>query len=311
MPPKPHAATGADLYQEVTDRIVTALEAGVAPWVRPWSVACEGGRLRNGCTGHVYRGINVVLLAVAGFASARWYSYRQAQQLGGQVRKGEKGTRVIYWQFIDRTTANTQDADGDDGRTTKKIPLLKHFTVFNSEQITWSEGSAHAVAEPEATGNNNDGDDYAHVHQLVDSTGARVEHHGVRAYYSSAEDQIVLPPRSRFDGLAAYHATLLHELAHWTGHGSRLDGNLTGRFGSESYAAEELVAQLASAFMCSAMGIDGRLQHAEYVGSWVKVLSNDKRAIFTASRLAQQAADFVLGTGNADQGHVEQVKEAA
>lgn len=285
--------TLSDTYHEVTDRIVAALEQGVAPWVCPWRPdSCgEGGRPHNGGSGHQYKGINVVLTGMSGFASSRWYTYRQALALGGQVRRGERGTTVIYWQFIEAKAA--ADGEGAYARG-RKIPVLKSYTVFNAEQITWPEGSTHVAVEHVADADGADGN-YEYVEKAIASTGATIEHHGVRACYSPSEDKILVPAKSRFDGAAAYFATMLHELGHWTGHESRLARDLNGRFGSESYAAEELVAELAAAFLCADLGVAGHLQHAEYIGSWIKVLKSDKRAIFAAARLAQEAADYILG----------------
>lgn len=284
----------SDTYNEVTDRIVAALEQGVAPWVCPWrrDSSGDGGRPHNGASGHVYKGINVVLTGMSGFASSRWYTYRQALALGGQVRRGERGTTVIYWQFIEaKAAADREDGEGAKGR---KIPVLKSYAVFNAEQITWTPGSKHELVEP-ATSTDGSDDNYEHVEKAIASTGATIEHHGVRAFYTPTGDKVVVPIKSRFDGAAAYYATVMHELGHWTGHESRLARDLKGRFGSESYAAEELVAELAAAFLGADLGVAGHLQHAEYIGSWIKVLKSDKRAIFTASRMAQEAADYILG----------------
>lgn len=309
MASSPHTEKRRDLYQEVTDRIVAALEAGTPPWVRPWSTAGEPGPQRNGASGHVYKGINTVLTGMSGFASPRWYTFNQAKALGGSVRKGEKGSTVIYWQFVDAKGTDTSSDDADEavGRS-KKIPLLRHYVVFNAEQIEWPEGSKHAVVDG-ALDHVADDDNYDGAVALVTASGADIQHQGVRAYYQPGADRIVVPAPSRFDDAASYHATVLHELAHWTGHKSRLNRDLTGRFGSESYAAEELVAELAAAFLCVDLGIDGKLQHAEYIGSWVKVLQSDKRAIFTASRLAQEAADYLLA--RAGRGTATALKEAA
>ena len=308
---KPHDQHHArrDLYQEVTDRIVTALETGTAPWVCPWRRDGDGGHPHNGASGHQYKGINVVLTAMSCYATSRWYTFRQAQDLGGCVRKGEKGTTVIYWQFIDAKAAN-QATGADQGAKphAKKIPFLKAYCVFNAEQIAWPDGSKHAVAAP-ASNDNADDDDYEQVTAVIAATGAAISHQGTRAYYSPAADRIMLPARTRFESNSAYFGTVMHELAHWTGHSSRLARDLKGRFGSESYAAEEMVAEMAAAFLSAELGIAGKLQHAEYIASWVEVLKGDKRAIFTAARLAQVAADFILRP--AGQIEDEDLQEAA
>ena len=302
-----------DLFAEVTDRIVAALEAGTAPWVCPWRRDGDGGRPHNGASGHVYRGMNVILTSMSGFASSRWYTYKQAGDLGGQVRRGERGTSVIYWAFVDAKHAN-QDKDAADSGArphSRKIPFLRAYTVFNCEQIEWPEGSMHAVADvgSDTDASAND-DNYEQVEAVVTASGAAITQQGTRAYYSSGDDRIVVPSKARFDSNSAYFGTVLHELAHWTGHESRLGRDLKGRFGTESYAAEEMVAEIASAFLSAELGIAGKLQHAEYIANWIKVLKGDKKAIFTASRLAQEAADYLLRPAQG-QVEVDELQEAA
>lgn len=280
-----------DLYAEVTTRIVTALEQGVAPWVCPWRRDGEGGRPRNGASGHVYRGINVVVTGMSGFASNRWYTYKQAQALGGQVRRGEKATQIVYWRFIEAKDSGASGTTPDE--TSKRtIPIIRCHSVFNAQQVGWPEGSRHSLAE--TAGDLDLAPDLDDVRDVVKASQADLRHAGTLAFYSPAEDLVSLPDPSRFSTPGDYYATALHELAHWTGHQSRLARNLTGRFGGEAYAAEELVAELAAAFLSADLGIPGKLQHVEYIGSWLKVLRGDKRAIFTASRLAQEAADDLL-----------------
>ena len=305
-----------DLYQEVTDRIVAAMEAGTAPWVCPWRRDGEGGRQRNGSSGHVYRGVNVLLTAMSGFGSPRWYTFNQAKQLGGSVRKGEKGTQLVYWKFIDPKPDGDEKAPGDQGSTSGRIPLLRSFIVFNAEQIAFEcpDGSQHAVA---VEADLDVASDYGPTRDLVERSEADIRHGGTRACYNPSDDYIRVPVPSRFADTASYHATVMHELGHWTGHESRLARDLSGRFGAEAYAAEELVAELAAAFLCAELGVAGKLQHAEYIGSWIKVLKEDKRAIFTASRLAQQAADYLSGdiakgeVGQDAQGAAEATQRAA
>ncbi len=280
-----------DLYAEVTNRIVAALEQGTAPWVCPWRRDGESGRPRNGASGHVYRGVNTILTGMAGFASARWYTFNQAKRLGGRVRRGEKGTRVVYWKFIQAEAPSEDGEQEDHGR---RVPLLRSYTVFNAEQIEWPEASEHAPCVDDLdSGTRLDEHDAAVA--LIEATWADIRHGGDRACYSPSADMIRLPAPGRFQQPGDYYATALHELAHWTGHESRLARDLAGRFGSEAYAAEELVAELAAAFLCADLGIPGQLQHAEYIGSWIRVLRGDKRAIFTAARHAQEAADLLTG----------------
>lgn len=295
-------ATAADrrsVYETVTERIVAALEASVAPWVCPWDRS--GGKPRNGASGHVYRGINVVLTGMSGFGDARWFTYRQAQALGGQVRKGERGTPVVFWQFVDRRGADGGEHEGEEQHTGRsvRVPFARTYIVFNFEQVAWEPGSSMA-AKPEAAEPVARETWEQAATSIIEASGADIRHGGTRAYYSPTEDYIRVPERGRFTSAADYHGTVLHELAHWTGQTSRLNRNLTGRFGSESYAAEELVAELAAAFMSAEIGVPGRLQHEEYLGHWATLLGKDTKAIFTAARLAQDAADYLLAKVSTD-----------
>jgi len=300
MARKPHQKR--DLYAEVTDRIVARLEQGVAPWACPWRRDGDGGSPRNGASGHRYRGVNLILTAMSGFGTSRWYTFRQAKALGGHVRRGEKATPVIYWRFV--------EVEAKDGEKARKVPFLRHYNVFNAEQIEWPESSDHAPSDGGEDVDFTDG--FEDAASLVDASGAEITHGGIRAFYAPAEDAIRLPSPERFEAPEHYWGTALHELAHWSGHEGRLARDLTGRFGSESYAAEELVAELASAYLAADLGIPGHLQHAEYIGSWIKVLQGDKRAIFTASRLAQEAADDLLHrAGRLDDQEAHRALEAA
>ncbi len=194
-------------------------------------------------------------------------------------------------------SADDQSADlgSDQGKTGRRIPLLKTYTVFNAEQVAWPANSKHDIQAARGNDDATQDADHEDALALVEATKAVIHNGGNRAYYSPGEDYIRVPVLSRFEQAGDYHAIVLHELAHWTGHESRLARDLTGRFGSDAYAAEELVAELASAFLCAELGVAGKLHHAEYIGSWIKVLQGDKRAIFTASRMAQEAADYLAG----------------
>jgi antirestriction protein ArdC len=274
-----------DLYQEVTDRIVESLEKGVAPWVKPWNATRLGkaGQPRNGATLRRYSGINVIICYMSGFSSQDWFTYNQASKLGGQVRKGERATTLVFWKFLE---------DKKDPK--KSIPLLRHFSVFNREQIDGLPALApeeEAVVEPsveEAQGR-------------LAALGMRLSHGGDQAFYVPAMDRVQMPAPEDFVDTGAYLSTLYHEAAHWTGHESRLARDLSGRFGDESYAMEELVAEMGSAFLCEEFGVQGRLQHPEYIGHWIKKLQDDKRAIFRASTQAKKAAEFITASEEADE----------
>ncbi|GMV39879.1 MAG: hypothetical protein AMXMBFR64_15950 [Myxococcales bacterium] len=280
-----------DLYRQITGRIIEALERGVAPWVCPWQRSREKGPQRNGVSGRQYQGINTLLTMIAGFASTRWYTARQVGKLGGRLLEGERATTLVWFEMRYIETSEGPDGVGTVGRV---VPVLREHEVFNAEQIAWPEGSKHALpVAPERRGQWED----ELPRQLVERSGARVERRGTRAYYSPSEDRIVLPVEERFEDPTSYYGTLLHELAHWTGHRDRLDRDFSKRFGDERYAFEELVAELTAAFLCAHVGLDGTLQHAGYIDSWLNVLRRDKRAIFTASAQAQKAAELLLWKG--------------
>jgi antirestriction protein ArdC len=287
----PRGRPGRDLYAEVTDRIVEALERGSAPWVRPWRTIGALGGLRNAVSGHAYSGVNVMLLGLTldarGFEDPRWLTYQQARTLGGQVRHGEHGTLVVFWKpFLIQDETGGEDRAAARGRT---IPFLRHYTVFNVSQCDDLKLAAIEVtplAEPER--------DLA-CDDFVSGTGARIRHGGsIARYRLRPHDDIELPKRSAFVDGGAYYATLLHELIHWTGDESRTPRPFGRRFGSPDYAREELVAEMGSAFLCQRFQVDGTLQHPEYLRSWLEALREDKRALFQASSKARQACAFLL-----------------
>ena len=282
--------TREDLYQKVTDAIVAELEKGVAPWVKPWRTldARFGGGPFNGYTARGYRGVNVWLLLIAmaqkGYQDPRWFTFRQAQTLGAHVKKGEKSTMVIFWK-----QHSFQQKDSESGvQEEKKVPFLRSYALFNAEQCEDLAPLTKAEQLPNELR-------YQQVETLFSKHAVDVRHGGDKAFFVPSLDFIQMPRLEAFESEEHYWGTKLHELTHWTGHKVRLDRELTGRFGSEAYAAEELVAEMGSAFLCAQVGIEGRLRHPEYIGHWLNVLKNDKRAVFKASSLAQAAADFVLG----------------
>lgn len=273
-------ADSRDLYQEVTDQILAALEAGVAPWARPWEGQVALELPINGVTGRPYSGVNVLLLWVQaqaqGFTSHHWMTFRQAKAAGAHVRKGEKGTRIVFWRPVRR-----KEKQDDGSEKLREFAILKSFTVFNRDQVEGLE-DAPEVAR------------VASADELLDASGATILHGGARAFYNPGEDFIRLPRPESFDSMGHYYGTVLHELVHWTGHADRIGRDLTGRFGSEAYAAEELIAELGAAFLAAQLGVPGQLRHADYIGNWIQVLRSDKKAIFTASRQARTAADWLI-----------------
>ena len=282
-----------NVYTRVTDRIVQSLEQGVRPWHQPWTGGLTNGRMISPLrhTGAPYRGINILLLWCAamerGFASPHWMTYRQASELGAQVRKGERGSLVIY---ADRFVKKDAGANGDEAE--REIRFMKGYTVFNVEQI---DGLPAQYTTRDAPGAAFPLIDVAE--SFVTATGALIRHGGDRAFYSPTGDVIVLPEPAAFRDGASYTATKAHELVHWTSHPSRLDRALGKRFGDEAYAAEELIAELGAAFLCADLGIaaESRDDHAAYIAHWLRVLKSDRRAIFTAAAHAQAAADYLHG----------------
>lgn len=282
-----------DLYAEVTDSIVAAMERA-GEWERPWTSVENGAAFPRNADGRAYRGVNTILLWAAamdhGYASGIWATYKSWAGRGAQVRKGEKGTLVTLWRPFDRKATAEEIAAGKDTDGKMRGLLLRHFTVFAAEQVDGYEvPEATPMPEPQRD---------AIADAWFAGLGGDVRYGGDQAFYSTATDRITLPDRAAFTTAERFYATLAHEYGHWTGHASRLDRNLSGRFGSEAYAAEELVAELTAAFVGAMLGFHTQVRddHASYVKNWVEVLRNDKRAIFTAASLAQKAADYLAGT---------------
>lgn len=296
------AGARADLYAQVTDRIITDLEGGRLPWVQPWDGSkLESGLPRNAGTGRRYSGINVLILWTTTFERAfttqGWLTFKQAQALGGTVRRGETGTTICY---ADRFTPkgrddSAQDTPEDDRR---QIAFLKRFTVFNVDQCDGLPVDIH-VGGGAFLGARETVDC---AEQLMAATGAEIAIGGAQAFYMPVADRIQLPPQQAFHDQINYYRTALHELGHWTGHPTRLDRDQTGAMRSDAYAREELVAELCSAFTCAELGIVPTVRHADYIGAWLDILRNDTRAIFRAASQASKAADYLLAFRDAGQG---------
>jgi antirestriction protein ArdC len=284
------------LYDEITDRIIADLERGCFPWVQPWASAAMSAPLvmpRNAVTGRQYSGINVLILWGAvvahGFSCQSWLTFRQALSLGGSVRKGARGTTVVYAdRFIPDDERRRARETGDEAQA---IPFLKRFTLFSTDQCqglpsgltTAPPPVPEAVILPE-------------LEALIRATGADLRLGGDSAFYSPGCDYVQVPrPESYFEPIN-WHRTALHELGHWTGHGSRLARDLSGHFGSKTYAREELVAEMCAAFCCATLGIVPTVRHADYIGSWLEVLREDSKAVVRAASAASKAADYLLAS---------------
>ncbi len=296
----------ADVYTRVTNRIVADLEAGIPTWLKPWSAEHLAGKITRPlrANGVLYKGVNVFMLwaesVARGFVCPIWMTYRQARELGGQVRKGETGSLVVYADKMIRTETDAQGAESE-----RAIPFLKGYSVFNCEQIDGLPDRFQATAprlDPAAR--------IAHAEQFLSASGADIRHGGTQAYYAIHPDYVQMPLFEAFRDAVSYYATLSHELTHWTRHPSRLDRDFgRKRYGDEGYAREELVAELGAAFLCADLHLtpQPRPDHAAYIASWLDVLRHDKRFIFTAASHAQRAVDFLherhrSATSGADEG---------
>jgi len=284
-----------DVYTRITNRIVADLEQGTRPWMKPWSASNTDGRITRPLrhNGQRYSGINVLMLWASaierGFGSAIWMTFKQAIELGAHVRKGEKGSLVVYANKITKT-----ENDNDGNEIEREIPFMKGYTVFNVEQI--ESLPEHFYAKPVPVLNTVERIECAEA--FFGSLGADIRNRGDRAFYATENDYIQIPAIEAFRDAESYYATLAHESAHWTGNPKRLDRSFGRKtWGDEGYAQEELIAELTSAFLAADLGLtpEVREDHASYIASWLTVLKNDKRAIFSAAAHAQRAADFLHG----------------
>lgn len=285
----------ASLYDEITGKIIAELEAGRIPWVQPWGTAAAKAPLampKNAATGRHYSGINVLILWGAvvehAFPGQSWLTFRQALALGGNVRKGERGTTVVYAdRFVPDDEKRRARESGDEAQA---IPFLKQFTVFNAAQCEGLPEEVAVVAPPPPPGLIE-----PKVEALIRATSIDFRIGGSRAFYAPALDYVQVPPPQAYFEPINWHRTALHELGHATGHLSRLGRDMTGGFGTKKYAFEELVAEMNAAFCCASLGIVPTVRHADYIGSWLDVLREDNRAIVRAASQASKAADWLLG----------------
>lgn len=288
-----------DIYAEVTDRIVAMLEAGVVPWRSPILGQSKAGWPKNLDSGKDYRGVNVFLLALTawakGYGSAHWLTFNQAKARGGSVKKGEKSSMVVFWKTYETTDRKTGEA--------VMVPVLRYYNVFNVEQCEAIDIPDAPKFEPIEFSPIEAAETIVHGYK----GRPEIEHVGQRAYYVPKTDSVHIPAQSRFVNSEAYYATLFHELAHSTGHSSRLDRGIDKNgdaFGSPEYAKEELVAEMAAAFLCGHSGITPATVEnaASYIGSWIKTLKGDKRLAVSAAGAAQRAADWIRGNRGTGEG---------
>lgn len=284
----------ADVYERITAQIVSELEKGVRPWFKPWNAEHAAGRITRPLRSNLipYRGINVLMLwseaITKGYAAPIWMTFKQALELNAHVKKGEKGSLVVYASKITRSEIDTDSGDEIE----REIPFMRGYTVFNVEQI---EGlPEHYYAKPEPRTDTVQRIERAEA--FFTATGATIRHGGNQAFYTMADDRVQMPPFESFRDAESYYQTLSHEITHWTRHPKRLERDFgRKRWGDEGYAMEELVAELGSAFLSADLDLtpEPREDHASYIASWLKVLKDDKRAIFSAAAHAQRAADFL------------------
>jgi antirestriction protein ArdC len=270
------------VYEIVTESIIKQLESGVAPWRKPWRTEPPANLVSK----KEYRGINIFLLASLGYGSRYWITYRQAQTLGGSVRKGQHGSKVVFWK-IDEYRKENKDTGETENR---KSILLRSYTVFNLEQC---EG----IKSPEPVQVIRPIEQCEHiVHSMPNPP---VFEQDSRAFYRPSTDTVGMPSRLAFESVEKYYSTLFHELTHSTGHPSRIgrEGSMEHNpFGSEDYSKEELVAEMGAAMLCGVGGIESQTleNSASYLQSWITRLKSDSRLIVSAASQAQKAADYIL-----------------
>ena len=278
-----------DLYQVVTDRILAKLEQGTAPWVQPYSRRAETGWPCNAVSNRPYRGVNLLLFLISqaeGWASPRFLTFNQAKQAGGYVKKGEHGRPIYLFKPMEKKDADTGE--------TKKFLILREWTVFNVQQCDKLPDAIRFGRHADVTPKNKEQREEA-ADAFLRACGATIETAPGTPCYIPGLDKIRLPDWNDFHGQNQFYATAFHEYVHWTGHKSQLDRDLTGRFRSASYAAEELVAELGASFLAAEFGFDVVDNSAAYIQNWIKLLREDKKAIFTAASAAQKAVDFLRG----------------
>lgn len=292
-----------DVYAKITDAIVTALEnageEGPGRWRMPWHArpGHDTSTPLNAVSGRPYSGINVLGLWAAaeakGYPTGEWATYKQWQEVGAQVRAGEKSTLIVFWNFGER------EVETDDGdRETRKSVYARGYYVFNAAQV---DGWAGRKQPKDAPAPLTEEQRVAAADEFFRGLDADVRHGGSQAYYRPSDDHIQMPAFETFEAGTAYYSTLAHEHVHWTGAKSRLDRDLSGRFKTAAYAAEELVAELGAAFCMARLGLstEPRADHAQYIAGWIKLLKEDKRAIFTASSKAQAAVEWMTAKATA------------
>ncbi len=282
------------IYAIVTEKIINLLENGVVPWRRPWT---STGLPRNLVSKKQYRGVNFFLLSASKYVSPFWLTIRQANELGGHVRKGEESTVVVFWK-VDDAKQSREDLDNEETEEKgRRRFLLRYYRVFNVEQCELPQAVLDKLPKIET----HEQDPIDAAEKIVEGMPKRpaIEHAGSKAFYSVLSDSVTMPPRELFTTAEEYYATLLHELTHSTGHRSRLARETileAAAFGSAVYSKEELCAEMGAAYLCAEVGISTAVieNQAAYVAGWLKKLRDDRKLLIHAAAQAQHAADYIL-----------------
>lgn len=281
-----------DVYTQVTDRVLEMMEQHGSNWVNPFARKGKSALPVNIASKKNYRGVNTLLLGWSGFISPVWGTFKQWNERDCQVRKGEKSTTIVFWQFIEKEEAGK----------TQRIPFLKYYNVFNADQVDGYE--AEVIEEPTVA------ERIAGAEDFFRKIPAQITFSDAgRAYYSPARDSVHVPALDVFEATPTstaaecYYSTIAHELVHWTGHKSRLNRDQANGFGSEDYAREELVAELGAAFLCASLGISAepRADHAHYLNGWIKKLGDHKREFVSAASAATKAVDLLIAMSEPEQ----------
>ena len=280
-----------NVVNEIAEKVIKMMETSGTDWIKPWSGHIAEHGLPRSAVGRRYTGLNQLNLSVTAWENSYsdpiYATFKQWQSIGANVKKGEKGTAVVFYKQI-----TVEDKDFPGTETT--IPMLKHFSVFNIDQV---EGADGLRPDPQDIPNDQTWDDNLTAEDVLIRSQARIDHKaGDRAFFSRKHDCIVLPLKQQFQDSGSYYATALHELTHWSGHQSRLDRKFGKRFGDTAYAFEELVAELGSAMLCSLTGVsvEPREDHAKYLNGWIKEIKDDSKKLLTACSMAEKAASYLM-----------------
>ena len=271
------------VYQSVTDSIISELEKGAIPWVKPWRADSTADR--NILSNKPYQGINRLILGMSSmiknYDAPIWGSFQQFQQLGYNIKKGEKGTQIVFYKPV-----STQKELPDGTIENNGYSVLKAYWIFN---IAQTDAPITKIAPEDLKPFNT----ISECENTISKSGAIIQHGGDGAFFVPSLDKINLPNKTAFNSESDYYATAFHELVHWSGAKHRLDRDLSGKYGNPSYAFEELIAEIGAAYLCADHRLQGELRHAGYIQSWLKALRDDNKAIFKAAAYAQKAADYI------------------